>query len=221
MDNDRDELTKLIEQALGLADERQLNLVSIKLEEARIAMIAEPGPSGTLARLEDIVRALPIPVRLRSVSGGNVVTLHAPTSVEHLLSDHAALDARRKALLALVEGPPTAAEAERQLNDFGLLIEAHRATERRCVYGPLLARGVDADLTLERSLTSLVGEMETDWDSYLHQWDRDRIENNWFDFAVATHFILARAAERMRLEEKVIYPVCFLSGLIRLRESAG
>lgn len=221
MDYESRDLSQLIEQALKLADERDLDLVSIKLDEARAALDAGRGASATLSRMDDLIKTLPASVPVRSVSGSNVITLRAPTSLERLLGEHQALDKRRRALMELVRNPPNAAEAERQLIEFGKLIDDHRATERRCVYGPLLAVGVNADTALEERLASLVGEMETDWDSYLHTWDRQKIENDWREFTAATNTILARAGERMRLEEKIIYPLAFMSGLIHLRESAG
>jgi hypothetical protein len=72
---------------------------------------------------------------------------------------------------------------------------------------------------LEERLRTLLGEIETDWDSYLYTWDCDRLETQWAEFTVATHTILARAGERMRLEEKVIYPLCFMSGLINMKDA--
>lgn len=216
-----DELAQLIEQALALADQVDLGFVSIKLDEARVTLKAEQDASAPLSRLDELIGELPSRSPTRFFSADNVIKLHAPTSLERLLEEHEVLEARRKALLHLAEGSPNPFEAERQLQEFADVIVAHRATERRCVYGPLMAQGSEADAHLEVRLKDLVGEIETDWQSYLHAWDRNRLASRWAEFALATHSILARAGERMRLEEKVIYSLAFMSGLIQLRKSAG
>ncbi len=136
------------------------------------------------------------------------------------MDEHEALETKRISLLRLAEGSPDPVEAEKQLAIFGADIQAHRANERRCVYGPLMSKEVDTEPGLEDWLHSLVGQIETDWESYLKLWDRNMIAERWTDFALATHSTLARAGERMRLEEKVIYPLAFSSGLILLRDPA-
>lgn len=221
MVHERDELTQLIEQALGLADERNLDLVGIKLDEALNELIAHQAGSGNISRIDHLSKNVPTFVEVRTRSGDNVVSLRSPASLERLLSDHAELELHRKSLIQLARGPQNVIAATQQLAIFGQIIDAHRALERCCIYGPLIAAGVDASFALEERLGTLLGEMETDWDSYLHAWDCERLEKHWAEFTIATHTILARAGERMRLEEKVIYPLCFMSGLIQMRDAAS
>lgn len=221
MVHERDELTQLIEQALGLADERNLDLVGIKLDEALNELIAHQAGSGNISRIDHLSKNVPTFVEVRTRSGDNVVSLRSPASLERLLSDHAELELHRKSLIQVARGPQNVIAATQQLAIFGKIIDAHRALERCCIYGPLIANGVDASFALEERLGTLLGEMETDWDSYLHAWDCERLEKHWAEFTIATHTILARAGERMRLEEKVIYPLCFMSGLIQMRDAAS
>lgn len=215
------ELSLLIGQALALADELDLLLVGLKLDEARTALSASKGDPTGLSRLERLIGRLPNTMPDRLSLGRNVVTLHGGTSLERLVTEHDVLDARRKSLLKLTEGPPDPSEAETQLIEFGELIQSHRALERRCVYGPLLAKGIDVSIDVGVKLSSLVAEIETDWDSYLHKWDRESIASGWKDFSLATHSILARAGERLKLEEQIIYPLAFVNGMIQLRDTAG
>jgi hypothetical protein len=221
MFHDADKLTQLIEQALVLADDNELALVSIKLDEALNELITYRIESGSLSSMDSLISDFPTAVALQNRSGDNVVSLRSPASLERLMSDHIDLDIRRKSLIQLVRGPQNVIEAQRQLTEFGKLIDAHRALERCCIYGPLMTRGIDAGFSLEERLRTLLGEIETDWDSYLYTWDCDRLETQWAEFTVATHTILARAGERMRLEEKVIYPLCFMSGLINMKDAVS
>lgn len=217
----KDELGRLIAEALALADELDLSLVSIQLEGARIALDVDRDVSGSPSWL--VKRELSAPQQELTVaaSNSNVVKLHASGSLQQLLREHEVLDARRQSLLQLTEGPPNSFEAERQLSEFASLIEAHRATERRCVYGPLLAKKADVKFGNKVKLKGLVGEIERDWERYLRNWDQAKIDRLWSEFCLITHSILPRAGERMRLEERVIYPLAFIGGLIELEDSAG
>jgi hypothetical protein len=214
----KDELAQLIERALALSDENDLSLVSIHLEAARLALAAEPDASVRLSPREKLTTFEPKPKPACDIGRENVIKLHPPGSLEQLLSEHEALEIRRRCLLELADGTPNPVEAARQLAEFALLIEGHRATERRCVYAPLLVHKIDVSPLLNKKIEGLVGEMEQDWASYLHSWDQEKIARRWKEFCVVTQSILVRAGERMRLEERVIYPLAFMGGMIELGE---
>jgi hypothetical protein len=220
VDKKRD-LARLIVRALALADELELPIVGAKLDEAAQALKESQDEPAALLQVQGLIRVLANTGPKRSRSGANVVELHPPTSLERLMSDHKVLDNRRKSLLKLTEGRPKPIEASKLVVEFGALIQAHRAVERSCVYGPLMAKGIDAGQDLGVKLGGLVEEIETDWESYLRNWDQGTIGNEWGDFTFATQSTLSRAGERMRLEEQIIYPLAFVSGLIRFGGSAG
>lgn len=215
-----DEVSQLIERALTLADELGLSLTSIQLEEARIALKKD---NHAWTDAPEAKSALPAVVGGLGGShgGGEVVQLRDSVSLQQLLREHETLDLRRESLLLLVRGKPEPSEAWRQLTEFKALIEAHRATERRCVYGPLEREQSHLFARLHEKLTSLTGEIERDWKQYLYYWDEGRIASRWSNFALATNIILTRAGDRMRLEERVIYPLAFLGGNIELKQAAS
>lgn len=131
-----DEVAQLIERALMLADELGLSLTSIQLEEARVAL----GKDGN-AWADALESKSTLPPVLSEMGGrhgeGEFVQLRNSDSLQQLLLEHENLDRRRKSLLQLVREEPDPGEAWRQLTEFKSLIEAHRASERRCFYGPL------------------------------------------------------------------------------------
>jgi len=147
----------------------------------------------------------------------NVVALHVQGNLEQLLHEHEFLNVRREALIALANGEPKPEEAERQLAEFKALIQSHRATERRCVYGPLMKKEIAGDSALGFKLNTLVEEINGDWETYLTIWNVKTIGRDWERFSRDTNQVLARAGERMRLEERVIYPLAFMGGMITLR----
>lgn len=215
-----DEVAQLIERALMLADELGLSLTSIQLEEARVALGEDDN-----AWADALKPKSTLPPVLGEADGchgeGEVVQLRNSDSLQQLLLEHEDLDRRRKSLLQLVREESDPGEAWRQLAEFKVLIEAHRATERRCVYGPLERGKAQLFSRLNERLTSLTGEIKRDWKQYLYYWNEERIASRWSSFALATNVILVRAGDRMRLEERVIYPLAFLGGNIELRQPAS
>jgi len=78
----KDELGRLIAEALALADELDLSLVSIQLEGARIALDVDRDVSGSPSWL--VKRELSAPQQELTVaaSNSNVVKLHASGSLQ-------------------------------------------------------------------------------------------------------------------------------------------
>ncbi|MGR6330401.1 hypothetical protein ACU5AX_15155 [Sphingomonas sp. XXL09] len=209
----------MIDSAISLADEMELGLVSIHLDEARAALSSATNDIPSRSHRSAITALINF---LTSGGGGEaeIVQLRKKDSLEQLLSEHEALDARRVALLELTRQAPNAAEAARQLMEFKTLILQHRLTERRCVYGPLQRRREAAGVPLEKRINQLIEEMDGDWGRYLDGWDEARIEERWGEFVFATTDALLRAGDRMRLEERVIYPLAFMTGSVELRTPA-
>jgi hypothetical protein len=211
------QLRELINQALSLADKNNLLIVGVKLDEARHAL-------DTLREKSEDCRGDQcgfgnVSPLSRTSSEGNIVTLHPPVSFERLLAEHESLDQMRRGLMELVEGPPSPFEAERQLDEFEEAIASHRADELRWVYGPLLARRIGDDPQVGSSYRELVLETEDAWARYFHKWKEQRIAASWATFGLETHQVLTRAGERMRLEERIIYPLALRKGMIRLRDA--
>ncbi|MEG8052682.1 hypothetical protein QP185_04495 [Sphingomonas aerolata] len=102
MFHDTDKLTQLIEQALVLADDNELALVSIKLDEALNQLITYRIVSGSLSSMDSLISDFPTAVALQTRSGDNVVSLRSPAGLDRLMSDHIDLDIRRKSLIQLV-----------------------------------------------------------------------------------------------------------------------
>jgi hypothetical protein len=121
-------------------------------------------------------------------------------------------------LLATSMGSPDPEMAFQQLVDFAIGIDEHRAFEQRTVYRPLIEIARKKDLKADVDLTRLVGEMDGDWADYLHDWPIDCIADDWKNFSGVTQRILKRAAERLYLENSIIYPLALREGTILLRE---
>ena len=211
-------LSELVSRALAMADALGLESVGIKLDEARVAVARaiDGGDDAPLA--EDIAEAL-AHLGAKPVRASNVSVLHPAISLERLLVEHDELDAQRLALMELAAGPAAPRKAHRMLANFAAQIDGHRAHERRCIYGPLMAIEEEGDLGIGITVRDLVGEIEGDWSAYLRSWNVKRITAEWNAFAIETQRILTKAGERLRIENQLIYPLAFKRGLIPLRET--
>ena len=139
-------------------------------------------------------------------------------SFERLMREHDELERRNTLLRAVARGAPAPDEAFALLMDFATGIAEHRAQEQRLVYEPLLHLADSGDLRDQSGLRNLVTQMEADWTDYLYDWNAECIAADWTTFSELTETILGRAAERLRLENDVIYPLALKHGTIALRE---
>ena len=139
-------------------------------------------------------------------------------SFQKLVDEHDDLEGRAATLRKIVRGTPDPQAALDALTEFARGIEEHRVNEQRCVYGPLLAVAARKELDIGIDLQTLIISMNSDWASYLHDWDLECITIDWVNFAYETEVILDRAAVRLQLENRTIYPLALREGLIPLRE---
>jgi len=127
--------------------------------------------------------------------------------IESLRQEHAALQALRAELLALVvDAPSPHADLAGLRWRFSRVLLAHLAREDRHLYPRMKADPERETAALAIAYEQEMGGLAACWQAYMTDWPGTRIAREWPAFRARTVEILDLLALRIEREERDLYP---------------
>lgn len=133
-------------------------------------------------------------------------------TIERLSEEHAQIDTILTEILAIVSRHSAPVEGLPSLRwRLRHMLTVHLAKEDRHLY-PDLKRSPDRHLAaLASEMEREVGHLAEDFHRYCHDWDAGAIAMDWPGFCTETQRILAALRQRIRREERELYPRAFVA----------
>lgn len=141
-------------------------------------------------------------------------------SFERLIREHHRIGQLADQLRDLVDEPEDAQRALLALGRLADILVAHLLVEDAHIYPELLLSRDTGNAAMAGEVVSQFAKLTSDWSAYNARWTEASIAADWPRYRAETHAILARLADRIRIENELLYPMALRSAQITLREPA-
>jgi iron-sulfur cluster repair protein YtfE (RIC family) len=142
-------------------------------------------------------------------------------SYQRLMDEHDRIDAALATLSVLAEAAtPDLPAVVIGLSDLAGELERHLAHEDSFIYPRMMSGAPGGASDVASAFVADFAVLREDWGLYLHEWTSDGIAADWTGFGHETRSMIARLADRVKAENKLLYAAALQTSVIPLRDAA-